>query len=287
MLSDRSYMRSDYGRPGVSVLTWILSALLAGFLVQSLFLLLHSSAFDRLFALSPANFRQGCFWTIATYSLVPGGVLPLVFNGLWIFLLGRELVPLLGAGRFLAVYLAAAASAGLAWLAVHWISGGVLAGASGCATAFFILFACFYPEREITFFPFPLGLKTKYAAWLLVGFDSLGLLLSELPGRSLETGLNHSAHFGGMLAAWVYFRYFHANNGWDRAPSIAPPAWTFWQRTAPPGSPPPGARRLQPAGAVRAEVDRILDKINSAGFGALTEDEKRTLDEAKDLLSRP
>jgi hypothetical protein len=34
-------------------------------------------------------------------------------------------------------------------------------------------------------------------------------------------------------------------------------------------------------------VDRILDKINSDGFGALTEAEKRLLDEAKDLLSRP
>ena len=37
---------------------------------------------------------------------------------------------------------------------------------------------------------------------------------------------------------------------------------------------------------LRAEVDRILDKINSEGFGALTDEEKRLLDEARDLLSR-
>jgi len=37
---------------------------------------------------------------------------------------------------------------------------------------------------------------------------------------------------------------------------------------------------------LRAEVDRILDKINSKGFGALTAEEKRLLDEARDLLSR-
>jgi hypothetical protein len=37
---------------------------------------------------------------------------------------------------------------------------------------------------------------------------------------------------------------------------------------------------------LRAEVDRILDKINSQGFGALTNEEKRLLDEARDLLSR-
>ena len=34
------------------------------------------------------------------------------------------------------------------------------------------------------------------------------------------------------------------------------------------------------------EVDRILDKINEKGFGALTQQEKRTLDEAKDVLRR-
>jgi hypothetical protein len=33
-------------------------------------------------------------------------------------------------------------------------------------------------------------------------------------------------------------------------------------------------------------VDRILDKINSHGFGSLSPEEKRLLDEAKDLLSR-
>ena len=37
---------------------------------------------------------------------------------------------------------------------------------------------------------------------------------------------------------------------------------------------------------LRAEVDRILDKINSQGFGSLTDEEKRCLDQAKDLLNR-
>jgi hypothetical protein len=39
-------------------------------------------------------------------------------------------------------------------------------------------------------------------------------------------------------------------------------------------------------GHLRAEVDRILDKINSQGFGSLSADEKRVLDEAKDLIGR-
>ena len=39
-----------------------------------------------------------------------------------------------------------------------------------------------------------------------------------------------------------------------------------------------------PSKTLRAEVDRILDKINEQGFGALTEEEKRTLDRAKEDL---
>jgi hypothetical protein len=55
-----------------------------------------------------------------------------------------------------------------------------------------------------------------------------------------------------------------------------------------PPDPAPAARLAPNARAgVRAEVDRILDKINSHGLGALTIAEKRVLDEAKDLLSRP
>jgi hypothetical protein len=37
---------------------------------------------------------------------------------------------------------------------------------------------------------------------------------------------------------------------------------------------------------LKAEVDRILDKINTSGFGSLTAEEKRTLDAARTLLSK-
>ena len=35
---------------------------------------------------------------------------------------------------------------------------------------------------------------------------------------------------------------------------------------------------------IQVEVDRILDKINDQGFGALSEKEKHTLEKAKGLL---
>lgn len=291
MLSDRPYMRNDYAPRPTSMLTWILSALVAGFVMQNIFgRWLGSPTFEALLALTPGGLRRGEVWTLVTYTLLHANILHLLFNALGLFLLGRELLPLLGGGRFLAVFVASAVSGAGVWLGVQYFhGGGALLGASGAVMALFILFACFYPEREITFllfFVLPVTVKPKHLAWILVGVDLLGFLFSEIPGKTFDTGVAYSAHLGGMLTGWVYFRFFHANHGWDRAAGIELPAWLRRRKRA--GSPAPYFK-VNLGGSpkhLRAEVDRILDKINSQGFGALTEEEKRILDEAKDLLSR-
>ena len=295
MLSDRPYLRSGYARESTSVVTWMLCAVLAGFVVQNVFgAWLRSNAIETMFALSLAGVHRGYLWTFVTYTLLHANILHLFLNGLGLYLFGRELAPLLGNARLAAVALASAVAGGLAWAATHYFTGGgaMLLGASSCVTAFFIIYACFNPDREITFlvlFVLPVTLRPRVLAWIIIGFDLLGYLFSELPGRGglLDSNIAHSAHLGGALAGWIYFRYFHANRGWDRAPAltIELPAWlrrktknvrqTLAQKV-----------NLSRDTDMRAEVDRILDKINSQGFGALTEEEKRRLDEAKDMLSR-
>src|SRR5690606_22086062 len=113
----------------------------------------------------------------------------------------------------------------------------------------------------------PITLKPKVLAWILVGVDMLGFLFSELPGGSFDTGIAHSAHLGGMLTGWIYYRYFHANAGLDRpsGPIFELPKWL--RKSEPPTSTTPRSRAQAQAEAnLRAEVDRILDKINSKGF---------------------
>jgi hypothetical protein len=157
----------------------------------------------------------------------------------------------------------------------------------------FVFFACVAPEREITFllfFVLPVTLKPKILAWILLAIDTLGFLFNESPGGALDggAGIAHSAHLGGMLAGWLYFRLLYANNGLDRAAGASFRLPLFRRQTKktpaplPDDSPPVHSAPVN----LRAEVDRILDKINSHGFGALTEQEKRLLDDAKDLLSR-
>lgn len=291
MLSDRQYMREEYSRQPTSVLTWLLCAMAGGFIVQVVADRL-GLPFERIMALSPAGLRHGFLWSPLTYTLLHGGVMHLLANGLGIYFLGRELLPMLGPRRFLGLAAASAGAGALVWLAVHFTQGGMqLIGASAIAVSLLIVFACFYPNREITlllFFVLPVRVRPKIVAWVAVGIDLLGFLASELPGGSrFFSGIAYSAHLGGMLAGWVYYRYFHANNGWDRTPSLSIelPKW-LRRRSSAIQKP----RYTVNVGAhspdMRKEVDRILDKINSHGFGSLSPEEKRTLDEAKDLLSR-
>ncbi|MBA4137167.1 MAG: rhomboid family intramembrane serine protease [Opitutus sp.] len=300
MLSDRSYMRDDYPRQTTSALTWVLCATLAGAVVQWTIGRLSSSGnfFEQLMALTPFGLAHGRVWTLLSYAFLHDGLLHLFFNCLGLYFIGREVAPLLGFSRFLQFYAASAVLGAIVWSATHWFGGGtMLMGASACVAAMFIFFACVYPEREITFLLFlilPVTLRPKVMAWALVGFDLLGFAFSELPGGKFDTNIAHSAHLGGMLAGWLYFRFVYARHGADgfsSSPAIELPTWLRRRKSAvgPESSAPKFRVDLggkAPTPDLRAEVDRILDKINSQGFGALTEQEKRLLDDAKDMLSR-
>ncbi len=289
MLSDRNYMRHDYQRSGTSVLTWLLCAMVSTYLLQLLSRWLGKSSIENLFELGPHTLATGKIWTLLSYALLHENILHLLANGLGLYLIGRELLPLLGSRRFSALIIAAGLAGATAWLGVHAVLGDstTLVGTSAITCALFIVFACLFPEREITFLVFfvlPVRAQPKMVAWLLVGISLAGFAFGELTGGKL--GIAHSAHLGGMLTGWLYYRYFHANNGWDRAagPVFAWPAWM--QRRKAEKSVTNYKVNITTPGDLKTEVNRILDKINSSGFSALTDEEKRILDEAKDLLSR-
>ena len=293
MLSDRSYMRDRYAADRTSVLGWLISAIVAGFVLQNVFTRLFGAGFvlEHLAALSPAALRSGHIWTLATYSFLhaPDNLLHIIGNLLAIYFLGRELLPLLGSRRFVGLYFGAVILGGAVWSAVNWHSGGVLLGASAAVSALLIVFACFYPDQEMTFllfFVFPVTLKPKYLALACLAIDLAGCVFYEIMGAVSPFGFAHSAHLGGMAAGWIYYRYFHDNDARStRSAVLELPRWMKRPaRTPLPAAPEPvnvGSREH-----LRAEVDRILDKINSQGFGALSPEEKRLLDDAKDLLSR-
>jgi hypothetical protein len=72
----------------------------------------------------------------------------------------------------------------------------------------------------------------------------------------------------------------------DGSTDIELPRWLRKSQKAAAAAPAKFKLNLSSREDLRTEVDRILDKINSDGFSALTAEEKRLLDEARDQLSR-
>ena len=294
MLSDRAYMRDEYQPLKTSVLVWLMVSIVAGFLLQTIFLRWFGAgqAFSNLFALSLSGLQAGKVWTLLTYSFLhsPANLLHIVGNLLGLYFLGRELLPVMGDKRFLGFYASAVIAGGLFWAATHWSHGGEVIGASGAVSGLLIVFAFFYPNRQITFLLFfilPVSLKPKYVALGLLGLYLFGFVFYEIMGALSPFGFAHSAHLGGMLIGWLYYRYVH-DRKWSfptGAAGIELPSWA--KKKVQSTTPSPRYQvNLGSQGDFRAEVDRILDKINSKGFGALTDDEKRVLDSAKDMFSK-
>ena len=304
MLSDRPYMRDDYPREKTSALIWLLSAMVAGFALQiALGAEWLRGADVRLvnnFGLSPAALKQGQYWTLLTYSFLhsTGFIFHVIANCLALFFLGRELAPILGTKRFLGLYAAATVLGGLAWAGVHSGAGAdSLLGATAGVMALLAVFDCFYPNEPISFLLFfvvPVTVRPKYVLMGVAALDAIGLVLAEIPAVALpfDLTLACSAHLGGLAVGVLYFRFIHYArwfNPQDRAPAEPVRQAVLAHRSA-------GAARAEDFSLptpplsradLRAEVDRILDKINSEGLPSLSADEKRVLDEAKSVLSRP
>lgn len=290
-------MRDSYTPASRSALVWIISATIAGFILANIFerWLFLSPQFTHIASLSVAGVKKGFVWELISYGFVhaPGDLLDVLifgFNLLCLYLLGRDLENLLGTKRFVWLYFGGLLLGGLAWLGTNYRFGtGMVMGSWPGIAALFTLFACLNANQRIpllVFFVFPVTLKPKYLIWAALIFDLCGYFVYELPHGQGPFGY-HSTHLGGMLAGFLYYRLVHQRE-WrtpDGLAEIELPKWLRKKQASAEVAPPVFKVNLDREG-LRAEVDRILDKINSEGFQSLTEDEKRLLDDAKDLLSR-
>ncbi len=296
MLSDRPYMRHDeYVPQRTTKLTWLLCAIAAGFILQTAATVFHADAIPALLQLSAAGIERGFLWMLVTHPFLHTGILSLAVTGLGLWMLGPELITLMGEKRFFGLLTAATVLGGSCWLALHFNdgSGANLMGASAALAALVTCYVCVNPNRRITlllFFVFPVTFPPIWTLALLgLGLELAGLVYWEILRNPYSPNIAFSAQLGGMIAGLLYHRFIHLRE-WQNpdGPSVLPAA--NWRRSKNLNNTPVAAPRLTPNLASRqnlkAELDRILDKINSDGIASLTADEKRLLDEAKDLLSR-
>lgn len=282
------YMSSGSDAQTKKTLTWIIGLNLVVFVLQNI---LNKDSFSHLFAFTHDSLTNGFIWAPITYAFLhsTSGPFHVLMNMLGVFFLGRMLLPVIGQKRFVQLYLGSAVVGGLLWYAVSFISGsGAVIGASGAVLGLLTMFACLSPDKEIQillFFVIPVRVKPKYIVWISLFIGGVGMLFSEMARDGSATA--HSAHLGGMLGGYLFYKFIYLKNPHDTGDLNISIPKIFRKPTSKTSA--AGYRynvNVPTRKDLKNEVDRILDKINSSGFGALSTEEKRILDEAKDILRK-
>lgn len=256
--------------------------------------LVNRFSFDYWFAAhSSLIFRYGYVWQLVTATFLHASVGHLLWNMLLLWFVGRELEGMYGHRDYLAFYLTAGAFSTLGWAALDAMSTthNPMVGASGAIIAMVVLFALFYPRREVLFmFVIPVEV------WLLASIYVASQVYFLLRGDNGPTAVE--AHVAGALYGFL-FKQFDLR--WSRLPfgrarrprlrivsaeptrnkSASRPASVgpTWSSNSASISK-PSTSAVVTEEQLDARLDEILAKIAREGRESLSEEENRILQEA-------
>lgn len=294
MLYDRPYMQSGYqppsGKSGWQVDRVIIGVTVAIFIIQAISAIWFAPAsptqrgfMERYFALYPQGIQEGLVWSFFTYGFLHStqNLFHILLNMLIFYFFAQPLLQRMGDKLFLILYFGGILLGGIGWILFNFDSTRPLVGASAGVFGLVICFICLNPRQPLYLFPFPFPIKPVVLAYILVGINGFGFIFYELPGTG---NVAFSAHLAGALYGYLFYRVLFKSGGLfqksDR--NVEKPSW--WKKKDKVEKTTRNFTiNLSSRKKTQEEVDRILDKINEHGFGSLTEDEKKTLDRARDL----
>jgi membrane associated rhomboid family serine protease len=288
-LENRDYVREDsYGARSFrgaaprSMVTILIGVTVAVFVLQLLTTRPgQGSAVTRALQLTAEDVLfRGQIWRLLTSAFLhaPNDLLHLVFNMLTLAFIGPMVRDRLRDREFLWFYLVSAVFAGLCSMTFYRLINvpAAIIGASGATMAVFCLAACFAPRVRVLLMGV-IPVEMRWLLWFYVGLDSLPILT----GRAGDSRVANSAHLGGLLFGWLYFRWnMRITSWWDafagrmRARRIARGPLKVYRPSE------------QPESAIGEQVDAILEKISREGEASLTAKERNLLTQASRQLRK-
>ncbi len=271
----------------------------AAFIAQKLF----APNFDSWFAASSDQiFGQGKIWQLLTGTFLHDGRDPfhLVFNMLFLWMVGREMEAFYGSRDFVAFYISAAIVSTLAWATIDRFGGGgghgVMVGASGAVMATMVLYTLYYPRREVILIIFPV--EMWFLLVLFLGSDLLRFL------NASRDSVAYTSHLGGAAFGYLFKmvdlrlstieKWFKQKrrpklrivspDPRETSPTTATvrpsvgPSWTPSVASASATRPSPVF--VTPEEQIDEKLDEILIKIARDGRESLNDEDNRILDEA-------
>ncbi len=214
-------------------------------------------------------------YQLITYMFLHGNFFHILINMFVLWMFGREIEQTWGTKRFVWYYLLTGLAGGIFTVVFQPNFTLPTIGASGAIYGLLAAYAVMFPNRTIYLF-LVVPIKVKYAVVLFVGLELLASM------NATSDGIGHWAHLGGAAVGFLYLKL-----DWrlSRAARKISPLRAFdrfnYRRKN---------RKLeknrQKTDEIMKRVDEILDKINEVGIDNITEEERRFLGDASEILSR-
>jgi len=215
---------------------------------------------------------RGFVWQLFTYMFIHGGFGHIFMNMFVLWMFGSEIENTWGKREFYKFYFITGIGSGFITLLFSLNSTIPVVGASGAIYAILVAFAMMYPNRLIYFY-FLIPIKAKYFV-LIMGVITFFSSFSQ--GGS---GISHLTHLGGIIIGYLYLTKQNlASKIRIKIPriSIKNPFKNIIRKVDK-KSTHPDVNLYGTEQTMREELDRLLDKINQAGYEKLSENERRNL----------
>ena len=265
--SSRPTRRRSARQP--AILFGLIAANTAFFVGQVVLEFLQPGFLRAYLAISDAGVSDAYAWQFITAAVLNIGPWQFVGNILILYLLGRDLEPILGRRHFLYLYVAGAIAGELGHLFLM-PSQSVLFAASGGVAAVVVAYAAILPELEIfaqAFFGLRLRVKAKHVATGSAVLAAVLLCVDRGPAVA------HSALLGGCAAGWLYAHLL----GYGR-PSLIQRLLRERRQAA------LRYERMTIQQLMSEQVDPLLEKISTHGLGSLSRNERRSLARAREKI---
>lgn len=229
-------------------------------------------------------------WTIISYAFLHYDFFHILFNMLWLYVIGRMFLNLFSPKMALNIYFLGAMSGGVLFMLCYTLFPSVfgvnsnLVGASAAVRALLIFMCAYMPNQDIRFFTF--NIKLWHIGLAIVVMDAFGVFVG-ISNPEIGNAGGNLAHLGGALLGYVYAKQLVKGNDIGKGFEGFVAMITNRFKSSKKGPLKTVHKNKSKVGGYtkadftefnnQKKIDVILDKISKSGYDSLTAEEKEYL----------
>ena len=228
-------------------------------------------------------------WAIVSYAFLHYDFWHILFNMLWLYVIGRMFLNLFSAKTAINIYFLGAMSGGFLFMLCYSLFPSVfgnssLVGASAAVRALLIFLCAYMPNQEMRFFTFTI--KLWHIGVAIVLLDVIGVFAGIQNPATGNAG-GYLAHLGGALLGYFYAKQLLKGDDIGRGfESLLNALGNIFKASKKSPLKTVHKNKSKVGGYTKSDfnefnhqkkIDVILDKISKSGYDSLTAEEKEFL----------